>query len=189
MGRVQFAGHETNVAFAERISGILKIRRQVRTHEGNAVNNAAWVCLCVLCRQPYRTVPAKIICMSRTIKHQPETSRAAYRELSAEGVRNMYARIVEALKVLGIANYEELSDYLQCREPNIISRRLAEMERFEPPLIFKPGAKRKTKRNRDAFVYQLTGNQPKTENELKVQKTEKTEQKSKNAEIRQLELL
>lgn len=100
---------------------------------------------------------------------QVETSKEAFLALRPEHLRKMYVRIVEALKVLGTAHYEDLSDYLQCQDRNQISRRLKEMEEME--LIWKPGGKKLTKRNRNAFVYQLRGdNQPK----VKIQTFEPT---------------
>lgn len=99
-------------------------------------------------------------------KNHPETSMEAYRALQPEHLRKTYQRIINALQSLGTATYEELADYLNCREPNQISRRLKEMEGME--LIWKPGGKRLTKRRRNAFVYQLTA-QPKTDQEIKSQ--------------------
>ncbi len=96
-------------------------------------------------------------------KH-PETSLEAYHALTPEKLAGDYAKIINALKVLGTATYEQISDFNGCREPNIISRRLKELESKE--LIFKTGEKRLTKRNRNAFVYCLT-NQPKTDNQAR----------------------
>lgn len=92
----------------------------------------------------------------------PETSLEAYHALQPGQLREMYNKIVGALKILGAATYEELSDYLGCQDRNMISRRLKEMmpkDASNPKglnLIFKTGNKRLTKRNRNAFVYQLT---------------------------------
>ena len=103
----------------------------------------------------------------------PETSLEAYKALHPETQRKMYDKIIEALKVLGTATYEELSDFLNCQDRNQISRRLKEMEGLQ--MIWKPGTKRLTKRNRNAFVYQLTGNSsPKTETEVNYAKGDKT---------------
>ena len=92
----------------------------------------------------------------------PSTSIDAYKALDPRSVQAMYAKIIGALKVLGTAHYEELADYIQCREPQDVARRLSELERMQ--MIWKPGGKRLTKRKRNAFLYQLTGDsQPKTE--------------------------
>jgi DNA-binding HxlR family transcriptional regulator len=92
----------------------------------------------------------------------PITSLESYRALTPEKLSKDYAKILSALTVLGVAHYEAISDYLGCREPNIVSRRLSELERNQ--LIYKTGEKRKTKRNRNAFVYCLTNAMPKVEN-------------------------
>jgi hypothetical protein len=88
----------------------------------------------------------------------PETSRAAYDSQTNDKLKGDYKKIIDALKVLKLATYEQISDYQNCREPNVISRRLAEMERLE--LIYKPGSKGTTKRNRQAFHYALIGTNP-----------------------------
>ncbi len=93
----------------------------------------------------------------------PETSLESFHALTPEKLSADYAKIINGLKVLGTATYEQLSDFNGCREPNVISRRLSELERKQ--LIFKTGEKRLTKRNRNAFVYCLTNNHPKVEAE------------------------
>jgi predicted transcriptional regulator len=109
--------------------------------------------------------------MSRNVA-LPDTSLEAYKALRPEQLRTMYAKIVEALKVLGTATYEQLSDYINCQDRNQISRRLKEMEGLQ--IIFKPGNKRLTKRGRNAYVYALTNSsQPKTEKEIVYRSDEK----------------
>ena len=99
----------------------------------------------------------------------PETSLEAYRALKQEKLSKDYNDIVAALKVLGTATYEEMALFYGWIDINKCSRRLKELEPPTPSnpkglnLIFKTGNKRLTKRNRNAFVYQLTGTQPKTE--------------------------
>lgn len=93
-------------------------------------------------------------------RHNPDTSKEAFNALTPEKLSKDYKKIIEALKVLGSGNYEQISDYIQCREPNVVSRRLKELESMQ--LIWKPGAKNLTKRNRSAYIYQLI-NQPKVE--------------------------
>lgn len=98
-------------------------------------------------------------------KSLPDTSIEAYKALQIDALQKMYQRIIRALEVLGMATYEELSDYLNCQDRNQVSRRLKEMEGLE--LIWKPGLKRQTKRHRNAYCYQLTGkSSPKTEKQL-----------------------
>ena len=109
----------------------------------------------------------------------PETSREAYNSLHPETQRKMYDKIIAALKVLGVAHYEDLSDYLGCQDRNQISRRLKEMEGLQ--LIWKPGGKKLTKRGRNAFVYQLTSeSSPKTEATEKVMKGDSIADISRN---------
>jgi hypothetical protein len=92
----------------------------------------------------------------------PETSKEAKALKTQESKNKDYAKIINALTVLGTGIYEQISDFCGCREPNVISRRLKELE--EKQLIYKTGEKRLTKRNRNAFVYCLTNQMPKVEN-------------------------
>jgi len=94
-------------------------------------------------------------------RKQPETSREAYLALTNEKLSKDYSDIIEALKVIGTGTYEEIALFYGWQDINKCSRRLKELEL--KGLLFKTGTKRLTKRNRSAFVYQLTGSQPKTE--------------------------
>lgn len=98
-------------------------------------------------------------------KH-PETSLEAYHALTPEKLSGDYAKIIKGLQALGNATYEQLSDFLNCREPNVISRRMKELETKQ--LVFKTGEKRLTKRRRNAFVYSLI-NSPKTDEQAQNQ--------------------
>lgn len=85
----------------------------------------------------------------------PETSHEAHEKVSNEMLRSIYQRIVDALKVLGLANYEEIALYLNVPDKNMISRRTKEMEGLQ--MIYKPGTKSLTRSGRNAFQYALTG--------------------------------
>lgn len=87
-----------------------------------------------------------------TKKKLPQTSLDAY-EKKKQTVIDDKKKILTALRVLGKANYEQIADYLK-KDRHAIGRRLSELERDEK--IYKPGTKSKTKRNYDAFDYQLT---------------------------------
>jgi predicted ArsR family transcriptional regulator len=96
-------------------------------------------------------------------RKNPKTSTDAYRSVSIEMLNNHHGKIIKALKELGCGIYEEIASHLTM-EKNQVSRRLVELERME--LVWKPGATKPTKSGRKAYVYQLTGNFPKTEKQL-----------------------
>lgn len=86
----------------------------------------------------------------------PSTSNDAFRALTPEKLAHDYAGIIEALKSLKLANYEQISAYLGWADINKCARRLSELERTS--VIYKPGSKSLTKRNRHAFNYSLVVN-------------------------------
>lgn len=105
-------------------------------------------------------------------KKLPSTSHAANASFTDVMKKTHHKKIVEALRVLGKANYEKLGNYLGMKNINQIARRLKEMM---PPdednpkglnLIFKPGTKTVTTSGREAYDYCLTNNQPKTDKEI-----------------------
>lgn len=85
----------------------------------------------------------------------PDTSLEAYDKVTPEQLRDIYIRIKNALIVLGKANYDTIAKYLRLSDINMVSRRTAEMERLK--IIYKPGTKSLTSRNRNAYDYSLTG--------------------------------
>lgn len=87
-------------------------------------------------------------------RKQIDTSLAAYHSLKAEDVRNIYKKILEALKVLGSANTEVISDYLTLPHPKV-HKRTSEMERLE--MIYKPGTKSVMKSGRMGFNWSIRG--------------------------------
>lgn len=98
-------------------------------------------------------------------KQLPETSKEAYKKVSAEMLQGHWGIIVKALKALGTANYEKISGF-SFMERHQVGRRLKELEQME--IVYKPGSKSKTKSGRDAFDYCLTGQGlAHTEKELK----------------------
>lgn len=74
-----------------------------------------------------------------------------------------HAKIVEALKVLGNATYEEIASRLTM-DRHAIGRRLKEMELLN--LVYKPGNKKLTKSGRAAYCYSLCTGE-KTDNQVK----------------------
>jgi hypothetical protein len=97
-------------------------------------------------------------------RHNPSTSKEAYKSVSIEMLNNHHSKIIKALKELGSGTYEDIAHYLQWDDKNRASRRLLELERLE--IVWKPGAKKPTKSGRQAFVYCLTNNMPRTEKQL-----------------------
>jgi len=111
----------------------------------------------------------------------PDTSLAAGRLFTDDMKNTHYKKIIGALKVLGVANYETISKFLGMIDRNQISRRMKEMEGLG--LVFKPTSKSPTSSGRMAYNYQLTGTQPTTEiqekNLYKSKETTATEHASK----------
>ncbi len=100
-----------------------------------------------------------------------QTSQDAYKSLSHTGVKEMYAMILAALKILGSANTEKIASYLGV-DHSKVHKRTSEMERLE--MIWRPGAKSITKAGKQAFLWTIRGdNQPKTDNEAKKETTYK----------------
>lgn len=89
-------------------------------------------------------------------RQNPITSNDAFRALQPEKLAHDYEGIIRALKSLKLANYEQISTYLGWVDINKCARRLSEMERAS--IIYKPGSKSLTKRNRQAFNYSLVVN-------------------------------
>ena len=87
------------------------------------------------------------------------TSNDAFKSLEPEQVREIYQKIIEALKVLGTASTEKIAEYTTIPHPRI-HKRVSEMERLE--MIFRPGNRVATKSGRTAFVWCLC-NQPKVQ--------------------------
>ncbi len=103
-------------------------------------------------------------------RKNPDTSIIAGRSFTEAMKKTHYYKIVQALQVLGVANYETIGNFLGMRNNVQIARRLKEMSPPDPVtnpkglnLIFQPGSKSNTKSGRQAYDYQLTGTQPKTE--------------------------
>ena len=91
----------------------------------------------------------------------PSTSHAANVAMTYEMRKQHHGKIIAALKSLGSGTYEELADFSGL-ESHAVGRRLSELEREQ--IVWKPGTQKKTKSNRSAYIYQLTGDsQPKTE--------------------------
>lgn len=93
-------------------------------------------------------------------RKNPDTSNDAYRAVTLEMLNNHHKRIVGALQNLGTAIYEQIADYTGMDAVQV-GRRLIELERMK--IVFKPGTKKKTKKNRDAYEYTLSFTDKKTE--------------------------
>lgn len=89
----------------------------------------------------------------------PTTSHNAYKSMTDELKQKHHEKIINALRSLKKATYEEIADYLSWDDKNRVSRRLKELER--DMVVYKPGEKRPTKSNRSAFVYSLIPQEPK----------------------------
>lgn len=97
-------------------------------------------------------------------RKNPETSIDAYKSLQPDQLKEIYQKIIEALKVLGTASTEQIADYTTLPHPKI-HKRVSEMEKLE--IIYRPGNRVATKSGRTAYVWCLC-NQPITDNQQKV---------------------
>lgn len=86
-----------------------------------------------------------------------ETSQEAYKSLQPDQIREIYSKVIEALKVLGMASTEQISEYTTIPHPRI-HKRVSEMEKLE--MIYRPGIKVPTKAGRSAYQWTLRNNQP-----------------------------
>lgn len=93
--------------------------------------------------------------MSREV-NLPDTSIAAFKALTPEKLVKDYENIKIALVWLKEANYEQIATFLMWSDINKCSRRLKELEGMQ--IIYKPGSKSLTKRNRSAYNYKLVTN-------------------------------
>ncbi len=117
------------------------------------------------------------------MRQNPTTSIDAYKSLNPESVREIYMKILNALKVLGSANTEKIADFLGIDHAKV-HRRTKEMEGLE--MIWRPGAKTLTKSGRQSFLWTIRGdNQPKIETPIAYKKEDKTSTDFANNIIKQ----
>lgn len=102
-----------------------------------------------------------------TKRKNPPTSVEAYKSLQPDQIRAIYSKIIEALKVLGMASTEQISEYTTISHPKI-HKRVSEMEKLE--MIYRPGTRVPTKAGRTAYQWCLRNNQPITEKSEKALK-------------------
>lgn len=92
-----------------------------------------------------------------------ETSKAAFQSLDPDQIRDIYQKIMGALKVLGSASTEQIALFLTLEHARV-HKRTSEMGKLE--MIYRPGTKVKTKSGRMAYQWAICGqNQPKTTTE------------------------
>ena len=94
-----------------------------------------------------------------------DTSSDALASIKSEDMKRLYRRIIEALKVLGQGSSQQISAYLTL-EDDVVRKRLSELGRMG--IIYKPGHKVPTKKNRDSYVWQLCKAGAKTDLQNKV---------------------
>lgn len=86
-------------------------------------------------------------------RNLPDTSHEAYRKLKSTDERERHhAKIIEALQVIGMANYERIAA-ASGLEKHQVGRRLSELERDGK--VYKSGVKLPTSNNVNAYAYQL----------------------------------
>jgi predicted transcriptional regulator len=89
-------------------------------------------------------------------RNNPTTSLEAYRQVNSEMLVNHHGKIISALKSAknGLM-YEQIAAQIKM-DKHQVGRRLSELERIG--VVYKPGEKRNTSTNRQAFVYKLVEN-------------------------------
>lgn len=85
----------------------------------------------------------------------PETSHEAHAKVTKDMLTGHWGKIIDALKVLKLATYEEIAKSCKFPDKNMVSRRLKELE--GEGVVYKPGTKKPTTTGRNAFQYALTG--------------------------------
>lgn len=90
-------------------------------------------------------------------RNNPSTSHSAHASVSKEMLENHWEKILNALKVLKLATYEELATHIGFKDKNQVSRRLKSLE--GEGLVYKPGTKKLTTSGRNAFQYALVGSE------------------------------
>lgn len=100
----------------------------------------------------------------------PDTSLSAYKQAKMGLIDSHKKKILEAMQVVGIANYEVIAAKAGL-DRHACMRRLGEMEKDQ--VIFKPGTKTPTKSGRMAYDYCLTSS-----NTKRVEKTSIKEERS-----------
>lgn len=93
---------------------------------------------------------------------QPDTSLAAYRQLTKEQKDRHHARIISAFEVLGQATADKIAEFTGLDHVQV-NRRFCELVRDEK--IISTKMKLPTRRGRDAFVYTLCTTGVRTDNE------------------------
>lgn len=84
----------------------------------------------------------------------PQTSLDAYKQVHPDMLSAHHAKIILALRrTKNGLMYEQIAAQVQL-DKHQVGRRLSELESMQ--IIYKPGEKRKTASNREAFVYKLT---------------------------------
>lgn len=82
----------------------------------------------------------------------PITSKEAYKQVTIQMLNEHHTKIIETLKILKEAIYEDIAVFCGL-DRHQVGRRLNELERRQ--IVFKPGTKKKTSKGRDAFTYKL----------------------------------
>lgn len=83
----------------------------------------------------------------------PDTSHAAHQSVTESMLTNHWGKILDALKVLKLATYEEIALFCRFPDKNMVSRRLKELEGEQ--MVYKPGTKKPTTSGRQAYQYAL----------------------------------
>ena len=105
------------------------------------------------------------------MRNNPATSIDAFKSLKPDQVREVYKKILDALKVLGQASSEQIAEYLTMEHAKI-HKRVSEMQGLS--MIYRPGLRVPTKSGRTAFVWAIQGTLEKTDKEVVYKKEEKS---------------
>lgn len=87
----------------------------------------------------------------------PQTSKDALASLKAEEIREMYRRILEALRLIKEGSRDEIA--VVCKvKPEKVWKRFSELQRMN--LIYRPGNKKPLESGRLGYTWRLVGDEP-----------------------------
>jgi hypothetical protein len=90
-------------------------------------------------------------------KNIPQTSKDAHASLKAEEIREMYRRILEALRLIKEGHMEDIAAACHVK-PEKVWKRLSEMR--DMGLIYRPGNRKVLQSGCTGYTWRLVGDEP-----------------------------
>lgn len=92
-----------------------------------------------------------------TKKNVPQTSKDAHANLRQEEIREMYKRILEALRLIKEGSMEDIATCCKVK-PEKVWKRLSEMANMD--LIYRPGNRKVLASGCTGYTWRLVGDEP-----------------------------